>query len=120
MRKSPSEKIIQRQIKDLLEIKKIPFARINSGFIFTGKYMVELAPEGFPDLLFFFNGVHAVEVKKEGEDLRPPQLRWRDILLKNGVGHTVARSPEDVEVYLSTICKSPPPVEKPVQVRRSS
>jgi hypothetical protein len=83
------------------------FARINSGFIFTGKYRVTLAPEGFPDLLVFHaGGVHAIEVKREGEDLRPPQLEWKEHLLNHGVGYTVARSAEEVEEYLSNLSRS--------------
>ena len=102
---SPSEGEIQRSILTLLEIRKIPSARINSGQIFTGRYKVKLAPEGFPDILFFFKGVHAVEVKRPGKGLEPAQIEWRDILTKQGVGHLVAYSVEDVSGYINALIR---------------
>ena len=101
MKKFPSEGSIQRNIIQLLDIKHIPHARINSGSIFTGKYMVKLAPEGFPDLLFFHRGVsHAIEVKKVGEVLRPLQLTWFEILTRSGFSYAVVTSVDQFNEYL--------------------
>lgn len=99
--RSKLEREIQKNIlKYLEEIGACP-ARINSGFIFTGKYMIKLAPEGFPDILFFYQGkVHACEVKRPGEQMTLPQTEWRDKLVECGVSHFVAESVDDVVSYL--------------------
>ena len=102
-KKSLSEKDIQRQILDLLKYSKIEHARINSGDIYTGKYKVRLAPAGFPDIIFFLNGVHAIEVKREGLDIEPEQEKWKKIFTTHASGYLVATSVESVVEYLARL-----------------
>lgn len=102
-KQSLGEKVIQKEILTLLTIKQIPHARINSGMIYTGKYMVRLAPEGFPDIIFFHRGLHGVEVKREGKEPTPPQLAWKKIFLQNGAGWMCATSVDQVNTYLNSL-----------------
>lgn len=54
------------------------------------------AETGFPDW-FLARGTRlvAVELKGEGKDLDPPQLIWRDALVRGGVEHYILR-PSDL------------------------
>lgn len=61
------------------------------------------AKKGFPDLIIIGpadRGCAFLEVKKEGQYLRPEQKEWRDWLSGSGHEYAVVRSIEDVRETL--------------------
>ena len=50
--------------------------------------------KGFPDLLLFRDRVVAIEVKGDGDTMKPDQLDWRDRMINANVEHYVIR-PKD-------------------------
>ncbi len=47
--------------------------------------------KGFPDLLLFRDRVVAIEIKGDGDTLKPDQLIWRDRIQRAGVEWYVVR-----------------------------
>ena len=50
--------------------------------------------KGFPDLLLFRDHVVAIEVKGDGDTMKPEQQEWRERMMRSGTEHYVIR-PKD-------------------------
>lgn len=60
--------------------------------------------KGFPDLLLFREVVIAIEVKGDGDRMKPEQMEWRDRMLRAGIAHYVVRPadwPDNVKGILA-------------------
>lgn len=94
-----TEQDIQSQIRKSLSDYGLVF-RTNAGkaYSYNGQ-VINLLPEGFPDLLFFgFDGrVALIEVKTEIGKLRPAQEKFINLLKSYGYRVGVARSVEDAK-----------------------
>jgi len=64
-----------------------------------------LAPKGSPDFVgFLVDGRFlGIEVKLEGEELRPDQDEWRELIQASGGVHLVVRSREECAAALEAI-----------------
>jgi len=99
-----SEAEIQKNIIEILKLKKYVVVRINSGMRVTGKRAIRFyqimnngAISGFPDLLAFKNNqILMVEVKTKKGKLNPSQVDFIELAEKHGNTIIVASSWQEV------------------------
>jgi len=101
-RKTPLEKDIQRDIADWLRLNQFLFWRSNNfpamGRIGAGgemrfRSMPKDTPRGLPDLMIIKDGVFiGIEVKREGNKLRPEQADFGMRLVQHGAKYHVVHS----------------------------
>jgi hypothetical protein len=102
-----SEKQISEQIKDYLNLKHIPFWRMNTGVASytnpSGKqYHVQYGERGMPDFLLALKVKDAwhiafCEVKTRRGKLSPNQEWFKQYAQQQGICYVLARSVDDLE-----------------------
>lgn len=108
----PLERTVQRNILAYLKVRGFATAHIPNGAVLAGDAKARAMQvnalkangmrPGFPDLcvMHSLGRVGFLEVKREGEKLRPEQEQWRDALATLGHKYAVVRSVEDVRETL--------------------
>lgn len=92
------ESVIQKNIIDYLEYRKIPYRRVNT---------VNGDKVGFPDVIAFYNGqLIGLETKREKRGkISKAQDVWHEIFVSNGFEHIYPTSTEQVRDVLKQIDK---------------
>lgn len=107
------EKVIQKQIRDVLAWKKCYVIRFNSGvFSKDGRFIRAYTlpngkSDGLPDLGFIKDGqIHFIEVKRKGGKVRPGQAEFMRTIAQYGAKTLVADCWEQALDYVQKLEKT--------------
>lgn len=105
-KKSPTEKVIQKEILAWLQDHGYLHWRQNSGNIFVPGRMIRLGYAGLPDIIVVLapqGRIVGIEVKSARGKLRPAQVEFANKLISKGGEYVVVRSVSDTVEALKRI-----------------